>query len=81
MVISENGIKKSPSTLHLDNFRKVRKFAKKIQFLFMKLVKISNDFKEKVPYMSNTPELSRVVFTLGRIESDGDRKRKWVYGR
>ena len=33
------------------------------------------------PHMSNTPELSRVVFTLGRIESDGDRKRKWVYGR
>ena len=24
---------------------------------------------------------SRVVFTLGRIESDRDRKRKWVYGR
>ena len=32
-------------------------------------------------YMSNTLDLSRVVFTLGRIESDRDRKRKWVYGR
>ena len=48
MVISENYIKKSPSALHLDNLRKVRKFTKKIQFLFMKLVKISNDFKETV---------------------------------
>ena len=28
MVISENDIKKSPSALYLDNFRKVRKFTK-----------------------------------------------------
>ena len=33
-----------------------------------------------LPYMSNTLDLSRVVFTPGRIESDRDRKRKWVYG-
>ena len=32
MVISENDIKKSPSALHLDNFRKVRKFTKKCNF-------------------------------------------------
>ena len=32
MVISENDIKKSPSALHLDNFRKVRKFTKKYNF-------------------------------------------------
>ena len=32
MVISENDIKKSPSALHLDNFRKVRKFIKKCNF-------------------------------------------------
>ena len=32
MVISENDIKKSPSALHLDNFRKVRKFPKKYNF-------------------------------------------------
>ena len=54
-----------------------------------KLTAISLCFKNEAfriiisifPDMSNTPELSRVVFTLGRIESDGDRKRKWVYGR
>ena len=32
IVISENDIKKSPSALHLDNFRKVRKFTKKYNF-------------------------------------------------
>ena len=32
MVISENDIKKSPSALHLDSFRKVRKFTKKYNF-------------------------------------------------
>ena len=32
MVISENDIKKSPSALNLDNFRKVRKFTKKYNF-------------------------------------------------
>ena len=32
MVISENDIIKSPSALHLDNFRKVRKFTKKYNF-------------------------------------------------
>ena len=32
MVISENDIKKSPSALHLDNFRKVRNSKKKYNF-------------------------------------------------
>ena len=40
-----------------------------------------NIYVADLPYMSNTLDLSRVVFTLGRIESDCDRKRKWVYGR
>ena len=30
--------------------------------------------------MSNTLDLRRVDFTLGRIVSDRDRKRKWVHG-
>ena len=32
------------------------------------------------PYMSNTLDLSRVVFTRRRIESDRDRNRNWVHG-
>ena len=34
----------------------------------------------KVSHMSNTLNLSRVVFARGRIESDRDRNRKWVQG-
>ena len=32
------------------------------------------------PHMSNTPDLSRVVFTCIRIESDRHRNWKWVQG-
>ena len=31
-------------------------------------------------YMSNTLDLSRVVLTRRRIESDRDRNRNWVHG-
>ena len=31
-------------------------------------------------HMPNTPDLSRVVFTSRRIESDCDRNRKWAQG-
>ena len=34
----------------------------------------------KLPHMSNTPDLSRVVFTRRRIESDFDRNREWAQG-
>ena len=60
-------------------------FAKKLPFLVLEnnIHLCTNGIKlaRVNAHMSNTPELSRVVFTLGRIESDGDRKRKWVYGR
>ena len=47
LTISRNDIKKSPSASYLENFRKVQKFGKKIQFLFIKF-KLSSNFKETV---------------------------------
>ena len=37
-------------------------------------------FTFRTAHMSNTLDLSRVVFARGRIESDRDRNRKWVQG-
>ena len=45
--ISRNNIKKSASALHFEKYRKVRNFEKKKISYFIKLVQISNDFKEK----------------------------------